>query len=950
MRAKKTRGPVIREATIGPMCRTGPSVCDCLKVRVVLVALLLSGSASSSAQNVTTVITVQNNNTNLIFDYSLASTNGVFFLVQGSQLTNLFATGEVVASGIAAQEAVGNISVPVPTSSPMFYGLMQDPSLNATPSDLMPNLDGQEADDNRAQTFIEAPSLPMQLPPNVTFLLILHINDINGEIISTNGQLTLSLVLTDGTPAAFPYTMMPPAVTISNGAARTGLTIQTTSNLTGVFLAGSFVGQHPVLVVESTLPSSGTITLESVPYSSYADPDTTSWLYPLSAEVPLIGGFGEYPGHADIHWGIDLQSPAGAPVLASKKGVVVRIGKLCGVEQIVEIFHGNGYVTRYMHINPLVKRGRVVNKGDVIGKVGQFACVPVHLHFEMDELIGPAFYNQGYNYKKLYPGMKVVPNLPISPFSPDFAFSQPLFSSGGYIPVLKLPALYFRSSHPALNLNAALMQPSDPSREPLSSSAAPKTVYVVLQAVLDNAGYRLTPDRITFTPDIGPPQQIIYGTTYQTVKRLDPRGITSSTALAGPGYSLLPSIETTDGFYPDRRYKYWFQWDTSLYAPQVGPPSLGPHRITIHADDIAADAIDKTFTFGPRILNDGQPFVAASEGSLLRVPISFRFGPLPNVGLSGTPLDKCRCAVSVTPASDWTVQLQPDSGNATGFDVTQDDQTNLVTLRVTPNGCQPSPGILSITAESTVFPGIRDQASISLQPPVGIAGLYDGVVNLSEATNQASRLYPGAYFFCQFTLSQTGSDVRMSSALIPWYDPSQPFIGGAGQGPANWNGSNVCAQLDLVGSQDDSFTLSATDAGTVLRGTISSHGKTATFVADRSPPDGFWSGAENMITNISTVSSWIEPTDRTIHLRMPDGSAGKGLVQVVNVIDNIFLTGYGRGKYSFINSDTNIATLVSLGNVPVETVVVVPLEPGSATITVVQGDTVFYRTTFTVVP
>ncbi len=86
------------------------------------------------------------------------------------------------------------------------------------------------------------------------------------------------------------------------------------------------------------------------------------------------------------HNGLDLIAPAGEPVYASAEGVVrnvIRSRK--GLGNVVEIDHGNGYVTRYGHLADVeVRKGRQLEKGTRIGYVGVSGnSFAPHLHYEV---------------------------------------------------------------------------------------------------------------------------------------------------------------------------------------------------------------------------------------------------------------------------------------------------------------------------------------------------------------------------------------------------------------------------------------------------------------------------------------------------------------------------------------------------------------------------------------
>ena len=87
-----------------------------------------------------------------------------------------------------------------------------------------------------------------------------------------------------------------------------------------------------------------------------------------------------------MHNGLDMIAPSGAPVYVSADGVVkdvIRSRK--GLGNVVEVDHGNGYVTRYAHLADVeVKKGRTLKKGTRIGYVGVSGnSFAPHLHYEV---------------------------------------------------------------------------------------------------------------------------------------------------------------------------------------------------------------------------------------------------------------------------------------------------------------------------------------------------------------------------------------------------------------------------------------------------------------------------------------------------------------------------------------------------------------------------------------
>ena len=75
----------------------------------------------------------------------------------------------------------------------------------------------------------------------------------------------------------------------------------------------------------------------------------------------------------------------GDPVLAVADGVVSYAGVRSGYGNVVEIDHGNGYVTRYAHNSRLLVRvGDLVRSGQQVAKAGSTGrSTGAHVHFEV---------------------------------------------------------------------------------------------------------------------------------------------------------------------------------------------------------------------------------------------------------------------------------------------------------------------------------------------------------------------------------------------------------------------------------------------------------------------------------------------------------------------------------------------------------------------------------------
>ena len=103
----------------------------------------------------------------------------------------------------------------------------------------------------------------------------------------------------------------------------------------------------------------------------------------------ISSGFGErndpFTGKRARHEGLDFAGVKGSEVLGVASGAVIWAGSRQGYGKLIEIDHGNGYITRYAHNDELlVKAGDGVVAGQMIAKMGATgrASSP-HVHFEV---------------------------------------------------------------------------------------------------------------------------------------------------------------------------------------------------------------------------------------------------------------------------------------------------------------------------------------------------------------------------------------------------------------------------------------------------------------------------------------------------------------------------------------------------------------------------------------
>jgi len=143
--------------------------------------------------------------------------------------------------------------------------------------------------------------------------------------------------------------------------------------------------------------------LESLLLDSGVDADL------LPAGLPVRSGYASstygmridpFTGRREFHNGVDFNGERGSDILAVADGVVAFSGRHNSYGNMVDIDHGNGFMTRYAHNSSnLVKPGQRVRAGEVIGKMGATGrATGTHVHFEVwnnDRSVNPARFLKG---------------------------------------------------------------------------------------------------------------------------------------------------------------------------------------------------------------------------------------------------------------------------------------------------------------------------------------------------------------------------------------------------------------------------------------------------------------------------------------------------------------------------------------------------------------------------
>jgi len=104
-----------------------------------------------------------------------------------------------------------------------------------------------------------------------------------------------------------------------------------------------------------------------------------------------------FTGRQEFHRGLDIATRAGTPIIAPADGIVTYSGSKGLMGNMITIEHGFGMVTRYGHIQKLIKKkGERIKRGETIALVGNTGrSTGPHLHYEVrlnGVAVNPAMY------------------------------------------------------------------------------------------------------------------------------------------------------------------------------------------------------------------------------------------------------------------------------------------------------------------------------------------------------------------------------------------------------------------------------------------------------------------------------------------------------------------------------------------------------------------------------
>ncbi|MCU0244431.1 MAG: M23 family metallopeptidase [Acidobacteria bacterium] len=114
---------------------------------------------------------------------------------------------------------------------------------------------------------------------------------------------------------------------------------------------------------------------------------TTPSIMPAAGWISSVFGHRNDPftGAWVMHWGIDISTNIGNPILATADGIVIKVETDKYLGKNVTVSHGNGFTTIYGHMSNFnVKAGQRVKRRDIIGYIGQTGkAAGPHVHYEV---------------------------------------------------------------------------------------------------------------------------------------------------------------------------------------------------------------------------------------------------------------------------------------------------------------------------------------------------------------------------------------------------------------------------------------------------------------------------------------------------------------------------------------------------------------------------------------
>ena len=435
---------------------------------------------------------------------------------------------------------------------------------------------------------------PGLLWTNVLAAVDFFVTDPAGRLLDRSGRAELQIVRrSDG--AAHPDAVVtPPALELAGGHARADVQVGAATSLEG-YVLGLGVGLEPVEELRAAFdlganpmsaPAIGAVIQRLNDWRLAAVDANRSWSAPWpAATIPagqISGTYGEWRGTGgeSVHEGLDMTLPAATAVRVARGGVVSCVGSVPGQGGYVVLDHGDGWFTRYQHldfsgVSVAPGPGQVVLRGATLGQ-GLYAAPgwPVHLHFEMRR--SP----DGGQWMVGRPGQSVDPLQAQGAFTVPQSVHAPQWEAVGLM-----------RWHPGA------FAPVKTAPEAAAAGGSPLYLFARCVDLVPGGGtnlsYRLGVRSVSFQADgMAQPVEISMVDRVQIdALRIPGTGAHMGFAKYGPLQASCPD--------PLEWHPYWWEWDTLAY--QAAP--LGPRTVTLVARGYDGAAVTNSLNFGPEIEN-----------------------------------------------------------------------------------------------------------------------------------------------------------------------------------------------------------------------------------------------------------------------------------------------------------------------------------------------------------
>lgn len=639
---------------------------------VLLAMPSLHGAEVSSSASLSSSNTIH-------LEMVVRGTNGVV-LVQGIDGLSLTGTPDLVASFQIAHDDKFVLDLPLDGNARFF--LVQTSEGNREDYEATP-LDGDEPDPSAlADIGVDAPG--NYADGGIIELSIVGRSEL-GNSVEIRRCFTIYLGDEEGNPWPTSASLTPSRVCVAGSTLTTNVVIQAAGDVSqaSLWLVPVEETTRPAARPQGLTPGKGKRASKSTPCVVAV---SASFQYPLQGGIVYLAGtFGEYPGHAAIHKGVDLSAGVGTIVVASKAGWVRQNSALAddpsnkkvdaatgkcipntvkGVGGLIALDHGDGTQTRYLHVAPdsNLLRGSCVTQGQPIAKVASFTGIPIHLHFETLkawEAENPA---------------DLIPDLVKGDKAP------PVFRG-----------LFFRSDNPASSPVTGRTRVAD-----LDGSE----VFVEVDiAEKDSRGgsANMAPRRLDFLPENSKAVSLDFSNN---------KTVTGFYQKSG-GSGGIPMVDSADLSNTSIRYPYWFGWDTTAYQNDL----VGPRHLGFTAVDSAGNSSTLDFRVGPEIQN--KTSLAFRSGSVAAVNVGWVMSPFP-AGQSGTQNVHEKLILELTTESTLADKVATFAlNNLTDMEIDVGTAAAAsIQIKVPTSAFVKPETVYTLTAKSEGFPGLGDRVQI----------------------------------------------------------------------------------------------------------------------------------------------------------------------------------------------------------------------------------------------